>query len=161
MILNTLNDSRSPDHFIICGLGRLGQATLVNLIKFGSPSLPVSVVAINLDAPVLSEFTDIEELLSQPVILGDCRHLDLLEKAGVASARTILLLTKDESVNIEAALLVRRHYPSVHIVIRSARSNLNSLLRHRLSRFVALNAAELPAEGLFQKWVTLSQEFLA
>ena len=144
--MNANNDSLSKDNFIICGLGRLGQATLVNLVKFGHSSLPISVVAIDKTSLIDVEFIEVYTLLSQPIIVGDCRQLDLLEEAGVASARAILLLTKDESVNIETALLVRRHYPFVHIVIRSARSNLNSLLKNQLNQFVALNATELPAE---------------
>lgn len=140
------NDSPDQDHFIICGLGRLGQATLANLVKFGHSSLPISVVAIDKKQSIEYEYTGISSLLSQPVILGDCRRIDLLEEAGISFARTILLLTKDESVNIETALLVRRNFPNVHIVIHSARSNLNILLKKHLKPFVALNAAELPAE---------------
>ncbi|MCM1983984.1 potassium channel family protein [Lyngbya confervoides] len=136
----------SRDHFIICGLGRLGQQTLVNLSQFGQPTLPISVVAIDRVKPVDFEFSGIESLLAQPVLVGDCRRIDLLRAAGIEDCRALLIMTRDESVNIETAMLARRFYPAVHLVIRSSRQNLNELLQNQLGHFVALNAAELPAE---------------
>lgn len=135
----------SQDHFIICGLGSLGQHTIVNLKKFSRAPYEVSIAAIDLKIPVYWEIDNLPSLLVEPPIVGDSRRYDLLKRAGINHCRTILLLTSDESVNVETALAARRLNPSVHIVLRSSRYNLNQLLQRQLGHFVALDATELPA----------------
>lgn len=106
--LDTSTHEQRPwkDHFIICGLGRLGQQTLLNLSKFGSSSLPLTIVAIDKVIPQEFEESQASTLLSQDIILGDCRRLELLREAGIQQCRSILLLTRDENTHIETALLV-------------------------------------------------------
>ena len=139
-----------PNHFIVCGLGSLGQQTIVNLKRFsqkvdGSAEDDVLIAAIDLGIPAYWEVENLLDLLVSPPIVGDSRRYDLLRQAGIEHCRSILILTSDESVNVETALAARRLNPQVHIVLRSSRVNLNQLLKRQLGRFVALDALELPA----------------
>ncbi|MEL6471123.1 MAG: NAD-binding protein [Cyanobacteria bacterium J06623_4] len=133
------------DHFIVCGLGSLGQQTIINLRKFSQAPDEISIAAIDLVEPSYWEVETLPNLLSQPVLVGDSRQYGLLKKAGIDRCRSILVVTSDESVNVETALAARRLNPQVHIVLRSSRYNLNQLLKRQLGQFVALDAMALPA----------------
>ncbi|MEL6490161.1 MAG: NAD-binding protein [Cyanobacteria bacterium J06621_3] len=133
------------DHFIVCGLGSLGQQTIVNLKKFSQTDNDIEIAAIDLALPTYWEVEELPHLLTHPPIIGDCRRYDLLKRAGIERCRSILITTSDESVNVETALAARRMNRFVHIVLRSSRVNLNQLLRRQLGHFVALDAMALPA----------------
>ncbi|MBI3722592.1 NAD-binding protein, partial [bacterium] len=64
------------------------------------------------------EFSSVLEKYEIPIIIGDARRDDVLEKAGVRNARTILALTNDDLVNIEVALNARELNPSIKVVLR-------------------------------------------
>lgn len=133
------------DHFIVCGLGSLGQQTIVNLKKFSQPPDEVWVTAIDLKLPNYWEVEALPNLLAQPLIIGDSRQYSLLQQAGIEHCRSILIVTSNESINVETALAARRLNPDVHIVLRSSRYNLNQLLKRKLGHFIALDAMALPA----------------
>jgi Trk K+ transport system NAD-binding subunit len=133
------------DRFIVCGLGSLGQHAVFNLHKFAYREYSVKICAIDRVQPELTEFDNFAELLDQEIIIGDCRRSDVLSKAGIHDCRAILLVTSNENVNIEAAIAARRLNPSLHIVVRSSRQNLNQLLKEQLGNFVALDPVDLPA----------------
>lgn len=133
------------DRFIVCGLGGLGQYCALNLKKFAYLQYQVEVVAVDKIRPEAYEVINLMDLLDRGVIVGDCRRTDVLENAGIHSARAILFVTGDESANIEGAIAARRLNPGIRIVVRSAQSNLNELLKNQLGGFVALDPTDLPA----------------
>jgi Trk K+ transport system NAD-binding subunit len=124
--------------FLVCGLGSLGQFCVSVLKEFG-----VSVSAITLTQPTSWELPNLPDLL-EDLLMGDCRQADLLEPAGVKNCRAVLLVTSDERVNIEAAFEVRLLNPTVRIIVRSAKENLNELVAEKLGNFVAFEATQLP-----------------
>lgn len=86
---SSADPSNASDIVIVCGLGSLGQSCVRILKKFG-----VLVHAIALEMPrweLHGLDRDIDTL-----VLGDCRQADILQQAGVAQARTILIVTSDE-----------------------------------------------------------------
>ena len=133
------------DHFIVCGLGSLGQQIIVNLIKFSFDSFEVCISGIDRQPVAEWEAEDLSSMLHKPPIVGDCRRDSVLEQAGIERCRAVLIVTSDESVNVQTAIAVRRLNPHAHIVVRSSRQGLNQLLSRQLERFVALDATELPA----------------
>jgi voltage-gated potassium channel Kch len=135
----------STDRFLVCGLGSLGQYCVVNLKKFAYRDFAVSITAIDNFIPESWEIDDIMQLLAEPLIVDDCRKEAVLERAGVRQCRAILLVTSDESINIETAIAARRLNPNIHLVVRSSRRNLYQLLKHQLGDMVVLDPAELPA----------------
>ncbi len=133
------------DHFIVCGLGSLGQQIIVNLTKFSFDSFEVQISGIDRSPVTEWEVENLPNMLSQPPIVGDCRRDHILQQAGIERCRAVLIVTSDESTNVQTAIAVRRLNPKVHIVVRSSRQGLNQLLSRQLGRFVALDATELPA----------------
>ncbi len=136
---------RRVDRFIVCGLGGLGQHCVLDLKKFAYRNYQVEVIGIDRVKPELTEVNDLERLLDGKILIGDCRRTDVLEQAGIHSARAILFVTSDESANIEGAIAARRLNPGIRLVVRSAQANLNQLLKEQLGGFVALDPTELPA----------------
>ncbi|MFN4067397.1 MAG: potassium channel family protein [Thermosynechococcus sp.] len=134
-----------PDRFIVCGLGSLGQFCIQSLRRFAGEHLSIEICAIERRANIEWEIPQLTELLSEPVIVGDCRQESVLKAAGIDRCRTLLAVTSDEATNIATAIVARRLNPQVHLVVRSSRDNLNALLEKKLGSFVALNPTELPA----------------
>lgn len=143
---NSQNQTQAnANHFIVCGLGSLGQYCVVNLLKFAHRELAVSITTIDNFIPETWEIDNIMQLLASPLIVDDCRKESVLERAGVSQCRAILLVTSDESTNIETAIAARRLNPKIRLVIRSARRNLYQLLKYQLGDMVVLDPVELPA----------------
>lgn len=133
------------DHFIVCGLGSLGQQSVVNLKKFDDDPFEVNITAID-QRPIRDwELPEIPRLLSAPLVVGDCRQEAILRAAGIEKSRAILIVTSNESVNVECAIAARRLNSTIQIILRSSRHSLNALLARQLGKFVALDATELPA----------------
>jgi Trk K+ transport system NAD-binding subunit len=128
------------DRFLVCGLGRLGQHCVVALKAF-----QVNVVAIDLTYPSVWQIEAVPSLLDEDPILGDCRSESVLLQAQIHRCRAALLVTQDESINLEAAITIHKINPHVRLVVRSSKQNLNRLLERRLTNFVAYDPTELPA----------------
>ncbi len=86
------------EYFIICGLGSLGQHCVVSLKEFG-----VKIVAIEQRVEIDWEIESLRDLLDD-LIIGDCRHNDILHRAKIHQCRAALIVTTDEQVNMETAI---------------------------------------------------------
>jgi len=95
---------------------------------------------------------DWAETLQPHLTLGDMRRPHALRRAGVAEARSVLLLSSDSGINVEAALQVRLLNAEAEIVIRSNShlESLGSLLEQRLPKLAVVNPQLLSAGGLVQ-----------
>jgi Trk K+ transport system NAD-binding subunit len=129
----------SINQFLVCGLGSLGQHCVVALKDFGA-----SVIAIEQELPKTWEIPNLLELLDD-LIVGDCRHDSILEKAKIQNCRAVLIVTSNERANAEAALAVRQLNPQTRLVLRSSQENLNQLLSEQLGNFIAFEPTQLPA----------------
>jgi voltage-gated potassium channel len=98
-------------HIIICGLGKIGYRTALELLKFGR-----EVVAIDLDPA--GRFIEAATEAGIPIILGDARRPETLKKAGLAKADAILPVTDDELTNLDIALDARELKPGIKVVLR-------------------------------------------
>ncbi|MFO0804192.1 MAG: NAD-binding protein [Gemmataceae bacterium] len=123
---------------VLCGLGRVGWRVFDHLRAAGQP-IAVVDVEVNPDDPRLAGCT---------VIRGDCCQQDVLEKAGIAHARGVLLLTSDDLVNVSAAFLVRRLNREARIVVRMFNQNLLTRLGSAVRNTVALSVSALTAPML-------------
>ncbi len=127
--------------FLVCGLGSLGQHCVVALKKFG-----VKVIAIEKIMPTSWDFPEIPQLLEE-LIIGDCRQIDILEKAKLQQCRSVLIVTSDEEVNAQTALTVRELNSQIRLVVRSGQENLNELLNKQLGNFFADDPNQLTASA--------------
>lgn len=137
--------SPTSDRFLICGLGSLGQYCVFNLKTFNIPGITLQIVGIDLQLPQRLEVAHLLDLLSEPLVVGDCCREDVLRRAGVEHCRAILLVTDSENVNIQAAIAARRLNPKIRLVVRSSRPRLNDLLEQQLGNFIALEPTEFAA----------------
>src|SRR2546423_12830202 len=107
-------DATVSKPIILCGLGRVGWRVLEFL-----QSAHIPVVAIDDKCepgdPRLGPAT---------LVRGDCRRRDVLEQAGAADSRGVLVVTSDDLVNISTALMVRSISREVRIVLRVFNENL-------------------------------------
>jgi Trk K+ transport system NAD-binding subunit len=129
---------------VLCGLGRMGWRVLDYL---RTANLPVVVVdtACRPDDP---------RLQGVRVVSGDCRRREVLEAAGVASARGVLLITGDDLINVAAALMVRALTPDVRVVLRMFNQNLLARLGKAVHNVYALSTSLLTAPILAMTAVT-------
>ena len=127
------------DRFLVCGRGSLGQHCVANFQPFDA-----EVRAVELAPPDLWEIETLPDQLER-LVIGDCRQAEILEQAGVKDCRAILLVTENEQVNLEAALTARVLNPSIRLVVRSDKQNLNELLGQQLENFVAFEPPQLAA----------------
>ena len=137
----------SLDRFLVCGLGGLGQYCVYSLKRFALREFEIRVTAIAKVEPQEWEVQDLPSLLDEPAIIGDCRDDQVLLRAGIQDCRAILLVTGDESVNIETAIVARRLNPKIRLIVRSARQSLNQLLKQQLGDFLTFEPTELPANA--------------
>ncbi|WP_448561565.1 potassium channel family protein [Trichothermofontia sp.] len=129
------------EHFLVCGLGSLGQHCVIDLKSFG-----VQVSAIEQSPPANWEVPDLTAALNC-LVIGDCRQAETLKQAGIDRCRAILLVTQDEQVNLETAFAARLLNPEVRVVVRSAKQRLNQLLGEQLQNYVAFEPTQLSADA--------------
>jgi Trk K+ transport system NAD-binding subunit len=122
-------------HFILCGLGRVGGRVLEYLRAAGS-----SVVVIDKTCA-----GDSPQLGGTQLISGDCRRREVLEEAGLARARAILILTSEDLVSISTALTARQLNPGVRVVMRLFNQNLMARLGTAVPNVFALSLSALAA----------------
>jgi Trk K+ transport system NAD-binding subunit len=127
------------NHVILCGLGRVGRRVLDYLQAAG-----VAAVAID------TKITAAEEAASGNVrfLRGDFRDGDLLDHAGLAHARGVLLLTSDDLVNLSALMTVVHERPDVRVVVRMFNPTLVARLGDIAKNVFALSASALTAPML-------------
>jgi Trk K+ transport system NAD-binding subunit len=120
---------------ILCGLGKVGSRVLEFLQAAGLPAVVVDTACQPGDA----------RLKGVRLVCGDCRKREVLEEAGVAGARGVLILTGDDLLNISATLMVRALNPDVRIVLRMFNQNLIGRLGHALKNVYGLSTSLLTA----------------
>ncbi|OUL24134.1 NAD-binding protein [Nostoc sp. 106C] len=137
----TSNQAKQQDLFLVCGLQSLGQHCVAVLKEYD-----VKVNAIEDVQPKHWEVPEVPSLLER-LIIGDCRQPSVLEQAGIRQCRSILLVTRNERMNIEAAFAARRLNPQVRLIVRSDKQNFNKLLYENLGNFVAFEPTHLCAHA--------------
>lgn len=97
-------------HIVLCGLGRVGRRVLDLLVRLGER---VTVVCI--DRPTAWPYDDDSRA---SFLLGDARDESLLRRAGVATAKSVIVTTNDDLTNVSIALDARRLNADAVIVTR-------------------------------------------
>lgn len=137
----TANGSYGDRRFLVCGLGSVGQHCVAVLKEYGC-----AVGAIDEVQPKNWDLPDLPNLLEE-LLIGDCRQPSVLEQANIQQCRSVLLVTSNDRVNIEAALAARLLNPQIRLIVRSDKQNLNQLLDQSLGNFVAYEPTQLSASA--------------
>jgi len=112
--------SKIKDHFIVCGVGRVGRAVAREFDNAG-----VAYVIIEGDAARAKWALEHDVLL----VLGDATREDVLHKAGVERARGLVAAVSGDAQNIYITLTARELNPGMKIVARAAEEDAEKSLR--------------------------------
>ncbi|MGE5787770.1 MAG: potassium channel family protein, partial [Myxococcales bacterium] len=126
------------DHVILIGLGKVGYRTYLTLHRLG-----ISVVVIDFDER--STFLAYARRDGAPIIIGDARHESLLEEAGIARARAVVIATHNDLANLEVALDERQKRPDIRAVMRLFDQNMADKVHAGFDIRAALSTAALAA----------------
>jgi voltage-gated potassium channel len=99
------------DHYIVCGLGRVGTYIANELHSTRRPHVVVDVSKSNLGAS-LESFGD------EVFIEGDATDSDILLKAGVEKAAGLFAVAGDDNQNLVVSLTAKQLNPKLRVVAR-------------------------------------------
>jgi len=126
------------NHVVVCGLGKVGYRVTKELLRLGE-----EVVGIERNA----EVSFLEELrqMNVPVLLGDARTRNMLEKAHVQEASAIVACTQDDLTNLDIALDAREIKPDIKVVMRMFDGQLAAKVRRGFGIHTAFSTSALAA----------------
>ena len=124
-------------HIVLIGLGHLGFRIAQRLHEMGEN---VVVIELNLGTHTTVAARD----MGIPVIQADARHPGSLEGANIREARTIILASQDDAMNLQIALRARSLNPNIQVVIRIFDEDFAHSLQDQFG-FIALSATEMAA----------------
>ena len=118
------------NHIVVCGLGKVGYRVVLQLL-----GMQHDVVGVEQDseAPFLEELRD----EGVPVLVGDARVGDLLEKACLPQATALVACTESDLTNLAIALEARELKPDIKVVMRM----FDQQLAERVSRGFGIHTA--------------------
>lgn len=99
------------DHYIVCGVGRVGGNVAHELMVTGRPFVLIDSQQENIDRH-LAKYPD------QLYLVGDASDNDVLMSAGVDRARGIFAVAHDDTLNLVICLSARQLNAKIRIVAR-------------------------------------------
>ena len=129
---------KMKDHVVVCGLGNVGYRVLERLLELGE-----TVVVVEKNDG--SRFIENVRARNIPVVLGDVRLPDTLDRANIAAARSIVAVSDDDLANVEAALNAKNAQPEIRVVLRVFDQNLAKKLEDGLGVQTAFSTSALAA----------------
>ena len=127
--------STMKNHVILVGLGHLGYRVALKLHEMGEQ---IAAIEYNADTDTLSVVRD----LGIPVIHDDATRPSSLEAANINDARTIILASQNDAMNLQIALKARSMNPNIKVVIRIFDEDFAHALQDQFG-FIALSATEM------------------
>lgn len=124
----------AEEHVVLVGLGKVGQQVALFLEKLGQPLVGVS--------PNPQE----HHLLPQiPLIVGDLKVV--LRQANLETARSVVVATDDEIVNLEVGLMAHSSNPDGGLVLQTFNQRFTDHLARLMPYATVLCANALAAEA--------------
>jgi len=124
-------------HIVLVGLGHLGYRVAQKLHEMGE-----NVVA--LEITLGTHTTAAAREMGIPGIHADARQPGSLESANIKEARTIILASQNDAMNLHIALKARGLNPGIQVVIRIFDEDFARALQEQFG-FIALSATEMAA----------------
>lgn len=132
---DTIEDDSNP--VIIAGYGRFGQM-IGRLLR--ANGIESTVLDFN------SDHVETVRRFGQKVYYGDATRLELLESAGIADAKALVITLADQEKSLNLIKAVQKHFPHVRIYVRAmSRTHAYELMAHSVNfeRETYLSALEL------------------
>lgn len=98
------------NHVIIAGYGRFGQIS-GRILR----SLGISFTALELDPSQI----ELLRKFGNKVYYGDASRIDMLEKAGAADAKLLILAIDDAEASLATAKVITEHFPKLKVLARA------------------------------------------
>jgi Trk K+ transport system NAD-binding subunit len=99
------------NHIVIVGLDHLGFRIARALHDLGEEFIAIELKP---EAELISQVQN----WNVPIIQGDANKKDVLEKAGVERAHTIVITTNDDTLNLQIAIHARAVNPKIRTIVR-------------------------------------------
>jgi Trk K+ transport system NAD-binding subunit len=99
------------NHNVLIGLGHLGFRVANELYRIGQE---IVVIEQNPDADLVTSLREMDI----PIIVEDGSRETALQAANIKNARTIILCTQDDSLNLQMALKARSLAPKIKVILR-------------------------------------------
>ena len=129
--------STMNQHLVLVGLGHLGYRVAQKLHEMGEN-------IVILEVQMGSHTTVAARDMGIPIIQADARHAGSLEAANIKDARTIILASQNDAMNLQIALRARTLNPDIQVVIRIFDEEFAHALQEQFG-FIALSATEMAA----------------
>ncbi len=129
--------STFTNHIVLIGLGHLGYRVVKTLREMGEDVVVISL-APDPNLVISAHSMDV------PVIEGDGAREAVLDSANIRKARSILLCTQNDSLNLQMALKARSMNPDLEVVIRIFDDDFALALQRQFG-FRALSATGMAA----------------
>jgi voltage-gated potassium channel len=124
-------------HTILVGLGHLGYRVVERL-----HAMDKSIVVIELNPS--ADLVAAVQKKGIPVIQDDATRPTALEAAGIERARTIVLCSQNDAMNLKIAVKARSMNPSIQVVIRIFDDDFADSLQDQFD-FIAMSATAMAA----------------
>jgi voltage-gated potassium channel len=99
------------DHIIVCGLGHLGIRVVRELV-----ALDEDIVVVEIK-PDSTRFDEVRRY-DIPIIVGDARNEEVLDRAMLDQASAIIIATNNDLANLQIASRIRERNKDIRIVMR-------------------------------------------
>ncbi len=123
----------SQNHVVVIGLGRVGQR-VVKILKSWK-QLIVGVTFSTIESSILPDVPIISSSLQEGLM-----------RANLATASSIVIVTDNDLLNLEVALMAKKQNPQARLVLRTAKEGLSNSLMGLLPRAQVLETYRLAAE---------------
>jgi Trk K+ transport system NAD-binding subunit len=124
-------------HVVLVGLGHLGYRVAQNLHRLDQD---VVVIELNPRADLVANIRQ----LGIPVLQEDGTREATMEAAGIRRARSIILCTQNDSLNLQMAVKARSMNKSIQVVVRIFDDDFAQALHDQFG-FLALSATGMAA----------------
>jgi voltage-gated potassium channel len=121
LMINDANLEKIRDHFIICGYGQVGRTVVDQLDR---QKIPFVLIETNegLYHQLLQE--------GMPVVHGDAKRHDTLQKAGIERARGICIVIDNDSDNLYITVTAKAMSPKLRIITRAGQQRYAQAMRN-------------------------------
>ena len=130
--------STLENHHVLVGLGHLGF-NVVQHLK-GGMNQPMAVIEQNPSADLINAVQEMDI----PVIHSDASRESALKAAGIEKAKSIIMCTQDDALNLKIALKARSLNPTINVIVRIFDDDFAHALTEQFG-FTALSSTGLSA----------------
>ena len=137
------NSPKLEGHFIVCGLDELGFRAAEELHRLGE-------VVVVIDPQGTNHYQGLVQALDVKVVHASYREEEALRRAGITTARALIITGNDDVGNIHAALLAHEVRPRLRVVVRMFNPELGESIASLLHDCKVLSSSSIAAPAFVE-----------